>query len=144
VYYFAYGSNLDTTQMQRRCPGSRPLGPAVLRGYDFRFDGVSQNWSHAAAANVVPSPTSTVWGALYEMSAENLAELDRFEPNYERSTVDVVSKKLGHVSAVTYLRAPRERGRPSPEYLATILRGAKENDLPEEYLSNVVAIAGLK
>jgi gamma-glutamylcyclotransferase len=129
--------------MQRRCPGSKPAGVAQLKHYGLRFDGVSQNWSHAAAANIVPSPDETVWGALYEMSDQNLADLDRFEPNYQRSMVTVRSGKHGQVTAVTYLRPARELGIPSPEYLATILRGAKENELPAEYVSRVVQLSGL-
>jgi gamma-glutamylcyclotransferase len=129
--------------MQRRCPGSRPAGVAQLKQYGLRFDGVSQNWSHAAAANIIPSPRETVWGALYEMNDQNLLDLDRFEPNYQRAIVEVTSRKLGRVVATTYLRPAREPGTPSPEYLATILRGAKENELPPEYVSKVVQLSGL-
>jgi hypothetical protein len=35
LLYFAYGSNLSTTQMQRRCPRSTPLGVAHLRGWTW-------------------------------------------------------------------------------------------------------------
>lgn len=144
MYYFAYGSNLDITQMQRRCPGSRPIGRAKLSGYNFQFDGLSQNWSHAAAANIIPAKGKAVWGALYEMSDQNQVELDRYEPNYERATLEVESEKFGRVMAITYLRSARKLGRPSPEYLSAIVKGAKDNDLPRDYVQTVVALADLE
>src|SRR5262245_58935748 len=134
MFYFAFGSNMDPAQMQRRCPGSRPLGAAWLEHYALRFDGTSQNWSHKAAANVVPDPGGRVWGALYEVTDEHIAGLDKHEPNYQRTTLDVMSDKTGHVQAEVYVRPPRPVGKPSPEYAAAILRGGEENQLPPEYL----------
>ena len=40
--YFAYGSNLDPTQMRRRCPTSAPAGPATLDGWRLAFGGHSR------------------------------------------------------------------------------------------------------
>ncbi|KAF4969678.1 hypothetical protein FSARC_3124 [Fusarium sarcochroum] len=35
VLYFAYGSNLSTEQMRRRCPYSTPVGLAYLKGWKW-------------------------------------------------------------------------------------------------------------
>ena len=35
MFYFAYGSNLNQTQMTKRCPGSRPLYFAELEDMKF-------------------------------------------------------------------------------------------------------------
>ena len=35
--YFAYGSNLSTTQMQYRCPRSTPVGLAHLKGWTVSY-----------------------------------------------------------------------------------------------------------
>ena len=33
--YFAYGSNMNSAAMRRRCPDARAVGPARLEGYRF-------------------------------------------------------------------------------------------------------------
>ena len=38
-YYLAYGSNLNRKQMQMRCPGAKPIGTALLEGYELLFKG---------------------------------------------------------------------------------------------------------
>ncbi len=146
--YFAYGSNLDAAQMRRRCPDSKPLGPARLDHYGLRFDGASQNWSKAAVANIVPSPLRAVWGVLYDVSEADLLLLDGYEHvplNYRRLVVSVESPQLGVCEAVAYLRDPRELGTPTIEYLGAIFKGAMDNHLSIDYLAELVeqaAIAG--
>ena len=38
-YYLAYGSNLNKAQMQKRCPGAKPIGKGLLEGYELFFKG---------------------------------------------------------------------------------------------------------
>lgn len=130
--------------MQRRCPGSKPLGPAKLPHYGLVFDGVSKNWSLAASANVVPREGAVVWGALYEVTEEHLAFLDKFEHapvNYHRELVAVEGVTLGRQEAIVYLREAREPGLPSKAYLETILKGARENNIPPDYRTSIVELA---
>ncbi|KAF3806244.1 hypothetical protein GCG54_00006006 [Colletotrichum gloeosporioides] len=78
VYYFAYGSNLSTTQMKQRCPSSRLVGLAILRNYTFIING-------RGYANVVQNGTDDVandagvYGVVYKISPEDEASLDRCE-----------------------------------------------------------------
>lgn len=37
--YFAYGSNINLTQMEYRCPDATPLMPVMLHGYELTFRG---------------------------------------------------------------------------------------------------------
>jgi gamma-glutamylcyclotransferase len=145
MYYFAYGSNMSAGQMQRRCPGSKPLGAAELDCYGLRFDGKCQNWSDAAVANITPRATEVVWGVLYDVTEAHLRTLDSFEyvpVNYRRFLVSVKSAELGSCKATTYMRAPRSVGTPTVEYLSTLLDGGRENGLPADYLAGLVRLAG--
>ena len=36
-YYLAYGSNLNLSQMRRRCPNAKKVGSFLLRGYELEF-----------------------------------------------------------------------------------------------------------
>lgn len=52
LLYFAFGSNLSSSQMSARCPGSAAVGLAFLPDYDFIIN-------ERGFANVVPSTTSS-------------------------------------------------------------------------------------
>lgn len=83
TFYFAFGSNLSTTQMAIRCihhqSSSIPVAIARLDAYEWII-------CQRGYANVVSLPsdtpasdTTTVWGLLYNMSAEDEARLDLYE-----------------------------------------------------------------
>ncbi|KAF4336719.1 hypothetical protein FBEOM_9419 [Fusarium beomiforme] len=52
VLYFAYGSNLSTEQMRRRCPYSTPIGLAYLKGWKWIING-------RGYANIVQLPVDS-------------------------------------------------------------------------------------
>ena len=39
--YLAYGSNLNKRQMASRCPTARPVGSAMIYGWELCFRGVA-------------------------------------------------------------------------------------------------------
>ena len=51
LLYIAYGSNINLWQMALRCPHSRPLDPAMLKGWELEFRGY---------ANIVPNKDAEV------------------------------------------------------------------------------------
>jgi len=52
LLYFAFGSNLSSTQMRSRCPGTKAVGLAFLRDYEFIIN-------ERGFANVVPTRSGT-------------------------------------------------------------------------------------
>jgi len=81
--YFGYGSNLWRHQMQQRCPTSKYLGIARLKGYRWIIN-------ERGYANVVeiPSDSATeekhsysheVWGLVYSLQKNDEERLDRNE-----------------------------------------------------------------
>lgn len=56
LLYFAFGSNLSSTQMRSRCPGAAAVALAFLPGYDFIIN-------ERGFANVVPSTSTTISAA---------------------------------------------------------------------------------
>ncbi|MCB1219840.1 MAG: gamma-glutamylcyclotransferase [Planctomycetales bacterium] len=78
--YFAYGSNLSRDQMADRCPAALPLAPYALGGHRLEFVGEGNSrWGRGGVATVVPQPGSSVPGALWLLTPECEAALDRFE-----------------------------------------------------------------
>jgi gamma-glutamylcyclotransferase (GGCT)/AIG2-like uncharacterized protein YtfP len=136
MYYFAYGSNMNHKQMQARCPDSRFLKPVYLNKAGFRYDGYSTSWG-GAVANIFASDKNKVWGGLFEVSDKDLASLDRYEgfPNhYGKMIVKVFDTEGNAYDAWVYFRIGEIKGEPSSKYRNVVLEGAKNCNLPEDYI----------
>jgi len=77
-FYFAYGSNMDYSQMISRCPDSKLMGKAILQDHKIAFTRFSSKWD-SAVADILVSPGDSVWGILYEVSEDDLRKLDKYE-----------------------------------------------------------------
>lgn len=141
-YYFAYGSNMNLAQMKQRCSASKVLGIACLPGHKVEFYGYSVIWD-GAQETVVSDPKSEVWGVLYELQASDWDALDvhqdaRFNGTgaYFHYPVKVINMKQETIDALIYKKdILKEAKPPSAEYLDFIVQGAKEQDLPVEYIT---------
>ena len=68
--YGAYGSNLNTKQMQQRCPNSYPICSIYLEGWDLVFKGV---------ADLEKKPGSISLIGIYEITKLCEKSLDIYE-----------------------------------------------------------------
>ncbi len=138
MYHFAYGSNLNHKQMNCRCPDNKFIKRAYLDNYSFVYDGFSSNRG-GAVANILESADSIVWGGLYEISKSDLANLDRREgypKSYDRKELEVKDDHGNIYKAKTYFRIGEKVGIPSNKYRKTVVNGAKDCDLPDDYVKN--------
>lgn len=138
MYHFAYGSNLNHKQMNCRCPDNKFIKRAYLDNYNFVYDGFSSNWG-GAVANILESADSIVWGGLYEISKSDLENLDRYEgfpDSYDRKKLEVKDEQGNICKAITYFRIGEKVGIPSNKYRKTVVNGAKDCDLPDDYVKN--------
>jgi gamma-glutamylcyclotransferase (GGCT)/AIG2-like uncharacterized protein YtfP len=134
LYYFAYGSNMDWPQMQRRCPSAIFVSLGRLPGYRFAIARHSR-LRGCGTANILPAPGGEVWGVIYDVAAEDLLLLDRFEDGYRREQVSVAaSNGTGPLAALVYIAA-REATPPlpNPEYKRHLIDGARHWQLPQRY-----------
>lgn len=137
--YFAYGSNMDPDQMAERCPGSAPIGAAVLRDYRLVFVWDSPRWL-GGVGHVEPAPGDDVWGVLWELSDDHVRALDGYEQVhkgiYARDTVAVVAD--GETTeALIYLATDRGYRKPSRRYMGALIRGAQAFALPSGYVERL-------
>lgn len=124
MYYFAYASNLSRKQIAERAPGAKARYSATLPNHKLVFVGWSRLW-HGAVASILQSNGDKVHGGLYEVSAQDLEQLARFEgPEYSTASVNVFRDTGEIINAVTFVRKQqKDEGKPSAEYLATIRQG---------------------
>ncbi len=136
MIYFAFGSNMNHNQMRHRCKDSKYISSGVLERFRFVYDGNSTRWK-GAVGNIVPSKGDSVFGALFEVTEEDLDALDEYEgypTRYQKIEVPVVSKDRGELRAFAYFREGEKEGAPSDEYLSTVLQGARDCGLPDQYV----------
>jgi gamma-glutamylcyclotransferase (GGCT)/AIG2-like uncharacterized protein YtfP len=126
--YLAFGSNLDTAQMARRCPNARLLGSVKLTGYRLAFVGHSKRWD-GAVATLVRDAKASVPALLYELNAADERRLDAFEgyPGvYGKRTVQVLGRGAQGRSAFLYVLPGRQAAEPALDYLLLIARAYRE------------------
>jgi len=142
MLYFAYGSNMSHARMQERCPGGRFLKTVRLERHRFVYDGYSVA-SQGAVSNIVTSERDVVRGALYEITGKDKLALDVFEGyprSYDRKIVEVKDEDGDVYLAWTYFRTGRALGKPHPDYEKTVLQGAKDCKLPDEYIDRFLRV----
>ncbi|MBC8203978.1 MAG: gamma-glutamylcyclotransferase [FCB group bacterium] len=134
--YFAYGANLNLDGMAYRCPGFKPIGPALLPNYRFAFKGV---------ADVEPALGESVYGAIYLLTPAHMQALDRFEgfPNlYIKKqavvrVLDNINPKHFTMATIYIMRNGDRCAEPSWQYLDIILNGCRQWNLPEDYQDEI-------
>jgi len=135
VYYFAYGSNMNWLQMQRRCPSSKFVCVARLMDYQFGITRHSR-LRDCGTANVFPAAGREVWGVVYDVNDTDLVILDSFEDGYRRARLPLhaLDDSSQSLAALVYVaEIEPEVPQPNTEYKRLILEGAKHWNLPESY-----------
>lgn len=140
MYYFAYGSNMNHQQMRKRCPSSIFIKKGFLKGYKFVYDGYSSTWQ-CSVANIVKTSeeNDVVWGGLFEINNDNLSALDCCEGypySYDRKEIEVKDEEGNIYNAITYFREKKTKGELSKDYRDVVIQGAKDCNLPKEYIKN--------
>ncbi len=146
-WYFAYGSNLSVRRMEGRTGETHPAKIARLADHRFAFN--QRCGDGPVHANIVPQPDAVVWGVIYRCSPRALERLDEYEAvaegQYERLAVTVFLEDGTPVSAMAYIAGTActsEEGRPTAEYLAQVVNGAREHGLPQGYVRWIEELAG--
>ncbi len=137
MHYFAYGSNMNWEQIQRRCPSAQFVCVARLKNYRFAIARHSR-LRNCGTANIFADTGSEVWGIVYDLSEQDLAILDGFEDGYRREKAFVLAAgdTQSSVEVLVYI-AEREDNvpLPNPEYKRLIVAGARHWNIPEFYCS---------
>lgn len=126
--YIAYGSNINSEQMSRRCPGAERIGTGILEGYRLKFRRV---------ATAEPEENAETPVLAWKLTAEDEKNLDRYEgfPNFYRKE-NVVFKIDGEQqeAMVYFMNGNTGEYPPSREYYECIAQGYTENGMDTSYL----------
>ncbi|WAR13131.1 GGCT-like protein [Mya arenaria] len=149
-YYFAFGSNLLKERLQLANPSASFISTAKLQGHAIAFNSIgkdprSSRWK-GGVATIVEHLEQEVWGCVWRLDAEHRESLDKQELYYRVKDVDVVAPDNAKFTCITYylpghyFDLKEFDHRPSPMYLDVIIRGARQNRLPDTYLQALETI----
>ena len=135
--------------MISRCKSAKFISVASLKEYQIAFTRESTSRG-CAVADVVKKKGSEVWGVIYEISEEDIGNLDKCEGYiplqekksncYNRETIEVFENcDLSKPKKVSIYIAVKEEnpGLPNKQYLDHILRGARHFGLPTDYIQRL-------
>ncbi len=139
-YYFAYASNLKISILEERIGDKiQNYLPGRLPDYGFRFN--RRNSDGSARANIVVSESEDVFGLVCQVDQKYKDKLFKTEPGYLLISVAVETEQ-GDVNAFTFVSESDDEGiYPTKQYLTSIVEGAREQRLPEEYVDFIIALA---
>tara|TARA_X000001036_G_scaffold353832_1_gene335273 strand:+ start:101 stop:502 length:402 start_codon:yes stop_codon:yes gene_type:complete len=131
MLYFAYGSNLNLSQMKRRCKDSIFLKKINLENFRLTFR------SRYRAADIEPKKNSLVPGGLFEISKSDEKKLDLYEDYpilYKKYYFILDGRKVMTYTMVkkTPFRFPTER------YLNVVKRGYLDCKLDKKFLNRAL------
>jgi gamma-glutamylcyclotransferase len=132
IRYFAYGSNMDPARITKRIGRLPATQPGSLDGYELRFNKRSKAEPPRGYANIVPWGGSVVHGVMYDVDADELLVIDRWEGvpggHYVRQQLSIVIESGVCIDSIGYVACPdkQEEGLlPTRKYLNHLLAGRR-------------------
>jgi|SRR3989338_5741048 len=128
--YFAYGSNMDAEQMSQpdRAPNAEKVETAKLAGYEFFIN-------ERGVANIRKKGERSVFGIVFNISDEDEKTLNVCEGVQHGTNIQ---EHLSSLDAFCYVAAnTTESYTPRDGYLEKIVKAARDNDFPPEYIAEL-------
>lgn len=149
VWYFAYGSNMQSATLRdRRGISFQRAVPVRAAGWRLVFDKPALVPLGESFANIIPDASTHVLGVAFEITEADLERVELTEGvllgNYERVTIAVEPLSDGQGRSLTAfsLTSPHRDAtlQPSTRYMELVISGASEHGLPLEYITALRAV----
>lgn len=146
--FLAYGDNLNTEQMEMRCPGATAIGAGVINGYRLMFKGsTSGNFLTIEQADGYEVPVG-----VYEVTEEHERSLDHhkeyptcyYKKNMRITIVDFDGNPMEVDAFVYIMREERGLGAPSERYINTVKQGYADFGFDFQYVEQAIEYSSPK
>lgn len=140
--YFAYGSLLDPDRISDAAPGATFLFTAHFP--ETRLDFVTSELG--PVPTLVKESGNTVWGGVFEIPADDVDRLTKAErsegrvPGFDVKAVDREGNKYECLTFVA-VDTPNGELRPTADYLAAMVNGARHWNLPAGWVMGLEDLA---
>ena len=146
--YFAYGSNMSVTRLEKRLSRVHQIGVYSLAKHDLRFHKISTDGSGKCDAYYTGNVSDLVIGILYEIDELEKPILDKIESlgyGYNEKKVLLTNEQGNLERAITYYAIRIDASLlPYSWYKQHVLLGAREAYFPEYYINQIEAVAAKK
>lgn len=140
MLYFSFGSNMSEKRLLQRITASK-MGVAILTEHQlcFRKRGESDG---SAKCDILETgkPDDFVLGVLYDIDKSQKKVLDIYEGlgyGYDEKTVTVTIDNKSFDAFTYYATSIDTSLKPYHWYKRHVLEGARENNMPEEYIQRI-------
>ena len=144
LLYFSYGSNMSTPRLVDRVPSAKAVSVAHLEGHRLKFHKRSTDGSGKCDIELTNDPNDVVYGVVFQILASEKLALDKKEgigKGYNEKSVSVIGNNDELLNTVTYYATDIDSSlKPYHWYKEHVVRGAKEHNLPAEYIETVEAV----
>jgi AIG2-like family len=150
MLYFAYGSNMCTGRLRRRVPSAAFSRIARLVGHSFQFHKRSTDGSGKGDAFETGNPLDNVWGVIFDIDQKEKPELDRVEglgEGYNEKSAIVLDETGHDHRVVLYIADANSIDNtlsPYSWYKRFVVDGARQHNLPEEYVNVIAAMPDME
>src|ERR1700749_1036498 len=141
MWYFAYGSNLNSRAVSEWCrhygyraPAMKPGFPAVLDNYRLSFPIFSEYYG-GGVGDIVYDPGKYVMGALFDLTESDLRMLDL---KVGRKVDTAANKEVGLYSQITVTVTPMGKAVPVQAITYTGTAVEKNHIPPTQHYMDVV------
>ena len=115
-YYIAYGSNMDTNQMEYRCPESLLVGTGWINDYELLFKGSLTGFYATIEQNADSKVPCYIW-SITEADEKSLDRYEGYPTFYYKKTLPVELIDGGTIEGMAYImHEERELGIPYANY----------------------------
>jgi hypothetical protein len=144
MYYFSYGSNMSIRRLQSRVPSASKYGIATLYGHELRFHKPSKkDGSGKCDICETKNPEHFVIGVVFEIELPEKPLLDKAEGLGSGYKEKIILIEVGGelINAFTYWATKIDSAlKPLSWYKEHVLRGAYENQFPEDYIQLIIMV----
>lgn len=143
VWYFAYGSNMNIEQLNKRLKEIDTNYYAVekveLKNYQFVYNKLSKD--KTSKANILFKKEAITYGIAVLMDSEKFKLFgEKFEIGYAACEVELNINRDQNFKGLTFISHNITNVKPSSKYERIILQGAQELGLPENYISEFIRV----
>ena len=138
TWYFAYGSNMKESRLEERDVQVHDSRTGYVRDFYFNYNKIGVD--ETGKGNIIPDSESVVWGVFFEISLKDYRHLHyMYEVGYREIDIEGISNgELIQAKSFTALPQKIDEAMiPSDKYHNTVITGAREKSLPEEYINSI-------
>ena len=139
--FFAVGTNMDAEYLRRIVPGALRLTVARLPGYTVRWHKRAGSEGKLAAYET-SNARDAAWGVVYQLSPADFQLIDDAQRHarYVENHVRVIDKDGNQHEASVFVAEAEvidDSLKPTRSYRDPIVRAARANGLPDDYVEQL-------